>query len=391
MKTKSLEGGTMLLESVQTNLISILILLIIYFSLIKHAHKKYYLNKLFYILLWSNIAILCIDSSTVFFSGHTSLISRAMMMFSLSASYIFHIVIIMFWMFYISFNIEQSTKGFKYVVLVAGPLLAVQIIYTLLSLTGNYIFYIDANNVGYRGNLFFLSPLIGAVLLVITLSYIIFNRFKIAKTDFWALIVFPIPTVIAAVLQLMYSTLNIMWPSMVLSILIVYIYIQSRMTNTDALTGVYNRREYEYQIAYRLNNRKQNRIISGIMIDINDFKQINDDYCHRVGDVALVQLVGILRNSVRKDDFIARIGGDEFVVIIESQNEAVLYEITSRISKNLAIFNSKTDHDYQLSISMGFGVYDEQKYISFQDFFEELDHRMYDSKKENKVEILSTT
>jgi len=179
-----------------------------------------------------------------------------------------------------------------------------------------------------------------------------------------------------------------MWPSMVLSILIVYIYIQSRMTNTDALTGVYNRREYEYQIAYRLNTRHQNRVISGIMIDINDFKQINDAYCHRVGDVALMQLVDILKSSVRKDDFIARIGGDEFVVIIESQSESVLYEVTSRISKNLELFNSKADHEYQLSISMGFGIFDEQKYISFQDFFEELDHRMYDSKKGNKAEIL---
>ncbi|OHE42330.1 MAG: hypothetical protein A2102_03110 [Tenericutes bacterium GWF2_38_8] len=64
--------------------------------------------------------------------------------------------------------------------------------------------------------------------------------------------------------------------------------------------------------------------------------------------------------------------------------------MTSRISKNLALFNSKADHDYQLSIAMGFGVYDEQKYDSFQDFFEELDHRMYDSKKGNKPEVLPT-
>jgi diguanylate cyclase (GGDEF)-like protein len=381
----------MLLESVQTNLISILILLIIYFSLIKHAHKKYYLNKIFYILLWSNITILAFDSIAVYLSGDTSLLARALMMLSISVYYILQLIIVMFWMFYITFNVEQNMRAFKYVVLVAGPLLAVQIIYTLLSLNGNYLFYIDQNNMVFRGELFFLSPLFAFSLVFISLVYVLLNRLKLKKTDFWALIVFPIPTVIAAILQLIYQNLNLMWPSMVLSILIVYIYIQSRMTNTDALTGVYNRREYEYQIAYRLNNRHQNKVISGIMIDINDFKMINDDYCHRVGDIALVQLVAILRNSVRKDDFIARIGGDEFVVIIESQSEAVLYEVTSRISKNLAIFNSKADHDYQLSIAMGFGVYDEQKYDSFQDFFEELDHRMYDSKKENKTEVLSTT
>jgi len=380
----------MLLESVQTNLISILILLIIYFSLVKHAHKKYYLNKLFYILLWSNITILAFDSLTVYLSGDTSLIARTLMMLSISVYYILQLFIVMFWMFYITFNVEQSMKGFKYVALVAGPLLAVQMIYTLLSLNGNYLFYIDQNNVVFRGELFYLAPLFSFTLVLISLIYVLLNRFKLKKTDFWALLVFPIPTVIAAILQLIYQNLNLMWPSMVLSILIVYIYIQSRMTNTDALTGVYNRREYEYQIAYRLNNRHQNKVISGIMIDINDFKQINDDYCHRVGDVALVQLVEILRNSVRKDDFIARIGGDEFVVIIESQNEAVLYEVTSRISKNLALFNSKADHDYQLSIALGFGVYDEQKYDSFQDFFEELDHRMYDSKKGNKTEVLPT-
>ncbi len=378
----------MFLESIQTNLISILILLIIYFSLIKHAHKKYYLNKLFYILLWSNITILMVDSLTVIFSGNTAAYASFWMMILVPLSFIFHILIIMLWMFYIAFNIEQNTKDFKYIILTAGPLLAVQVSFSILSLTGNYIFYIDQNNVSHRGDLFYLSPTIGFFLILLSVIYVIMNRFKIKKADFWALIVFPIPAIIASILQLIYSDLKLMWPSMVLSILIVYIYIQSRMTNTDALTGVYNRREYEYQIAYRLNSRHQNRIISGIMIDINGFKQINDDYCHRVGDVALVQLVDILRNSVRKDDFIARIGGDEFVVILESQDASVLYDVTSRISKNLEMFNSKADHDYQLSIAMGFGIYDEQKYVSFQDFFEELDHRMYDSKKENKTQII---
>ena len=369
------------LESIQTNLISIFLLLIIFYSLIKHANRKYYSNKLYFILIWSNICVLVLDSITFLVDGQASVFSHIMLMFSMSTYYIFHIVIIVFWMLYVSYNIEQSTKRFKYVFIIAGPLFLIHSIFALLSLAGDYIFYIDSNNMYHRGQYFLMSGVISYFLMFITVLYTIISRYKLKKTDFWALIVFPIPTMTAGLVQIGYSRLTLIWPSMVLSLLIIYIYIQSRLTNTDALTGVYNRREYEYRLSYRLVQKAQNKVISGIMIDINNFKRINDNYCHRVGDVALVQLVEILRNSVRKDDFIARIGGDEFVIIIESQSESILHEVVARISKNLVIFNSNAEHEYQLAISMGIGVYDEQKYDSFQDFFEELDHRMYESKK----------
>ena len=72
-------------------------------------------------------------------------------------------------------------------------------------------------------------------------------------------------------------------------------------------------------------------------MDIDNFKSINDCYGHFEGDLALEKTVQILRASVNRNDFVARYGGDEFCIILESDKEAEVEHVVARINKNLNV------------------------------------------------------
>ncbi len=95
------------------------------------------------------------------------------------------------------------------------------------------------------------------------------------------------------------------------------------MSVRDPLTGLYNRRRFEEFLAYEVDRgRRHNHPFSLIMIDLDDFKYINDTYGHPVGDLALKTLSIMLEGALRKGDLMARLGGDEFAIILPETSAA---------------------------------------------------------------------
>ena len=91
----------------------------------------------------------------------------------------------------------------------------------------------------------------------------------------------------------------------------------------DELTGAYNRSGYELLLSsIDLGSTTM------MLFDVDNFKTINDTYGHEVGDKVLTRLVQVLKKNFRFDDYICRIGGDEFVVFIEAADAADLFEKT---------------------------------------------------------------
>ena len=86
---------------------------------------------------------------------------------------------------------------------------------------------------------------------------------------------------------------------------------------TDPLTGMPNRRAFDLRLAEEVRrSARYNHIFTVLMVDLDDFKRINDTHGHIVGDTALREIARCLRRSVRDTDFMARFGGDEFVLIL---------------------------------------------------------------------------
>jgi diguanylate cyclase (GGDEF)-like protein len=90
-----------------------------------------------------------------------------------------------------------------------------------------------------------------------------------------------------------------------------------RQSRSDHLTGVLNRRGFETQLKIALSSaRRRNSPISVIMVDLDHFKQVNDTHGHDVGDQVIRHLSDTLRQRVRDSDIVARLGGEEFVVML---------------------------------------------------------------------------
>jgi diguanylate cyclase (GGDEF)-like protein/PAS domain S-box-containing protein len=154
-----------------------------------------------------------------------------------------------------------------------------------------------------------------------------------------------------------------------------------RLSTTDELTGLWNRRGF-YTLAQQELKRAEREKAGLILLylDLDDFKRINDRYGHAEGDRALAQVAHRLRDSCRGSDTIARIGGDEFVVLAagNEQGERILAD---RIRNSLATLNQRSKLPYSLALSIG-SVYfhpDEENF-DFDEVLSLADRRMYEQK-----------
>ncbi len=156
------------------------------------------------------------------------------------------------------------------------------------------------------------------------------------------------------------------------------------MATRDLLTGLYNRNYFNEAIVRDVERAKRyGERLSCILIDVNDFKMINDTYGHLHGDGILQACAGILKDSVRKSDFLCRFGGDEFVIVTPRPACGDNQELFGRIEENLAAWNARfSAFDYRLSFSIGCAAWEQGKDIV--DVLHEADKEMYRDKKKRK-------
>lgn len=118
------------------------------------------------------------------------------------------------------------------------------------------------------------------------------------------------------------------------------------------------------------------------MLDINNFKRINDTFGHDIGDLALIISGKILKSSIRTNDFLSRYGGDEFVLVLDIDNNKELETTIKRINSKVEEFNKRNEYPFTLSFSMGYDVYDFKLNIGYEKFLKHLDKLMYENKEE---------
>lgn len=158
-----------------------------------------------------------------------------------------------------------------------------------------------------------------------------------------------------------------------------------KISNTDSLTGLYNRRgfitlaEHTMSLAKRL---RKNLIL--IFIDLDNMKWINDNLGHNVGDLALKETADILKKTFRENDLIARIGGDEFVALGVVEKEEDKDEVLNRLRAKVEASNERKDRNFKLSLSIGTVFHTPDSNYSIEELLEIADKLMYEEKKKKK-------
>lgn len=157
------------------------------------------------------------------------------------------------------------------------------------------------------------------------------------------------------------------------------------LSRIDFLTKLANRRyffNYSNQLFSSLH--RNNNKLSLVVIDIDYFKNINDTYGHNIGDLALIQIAGLLKHSIRESDFCARLGGEEFVIILNNSDIKSAYifceKIRTKVKETVFILE---ENKIKITISLGIEEYNE-KHDSINDIVNNADKALYEAKAQGR-------
>lgn len=365
----------------QTNAFAILVLSILLINLKRFGGLKNPASRLFALLAGSVILNILIDLPVHLLDGSeygAALQVCVALMFALNPlpAYL--------WLLYTDYYLFGNDEKLRRIRLISlSPLL----LNALLSLTSPWtsaMFTLDGSNVFHNGDfIFFLYAVI--YLYMLAAAYQLVRQRKALLTgELLPMLLYALPPFLGSLVQAYSFRVLLVWPLTTLSLLIIYVFVQAKTMHTDHLTNLYNRREFDRRLLELKGKKNTDGLLAGIVMDIDNFKQINDRYGHKAGDSALRAFCSVIRDSFRQDDFIARTGGDEFAVILELKTATQLDRILRRMQANINVFNRSGELPFPLSVSTGSGLYDPSTLSSPAVFFEMLDARMYENKKKKK-------
>lgn len=284
------------------------------------------------------------------------------------------------WCLFVEYHIHRNFKRIKKKSrILAVPLIIATILIFINLLGTGIIFDISKENVYTRGPMNF-------ILYIFVFVYYIESIYTVQKAkndsilvEFFPIYFFIIPCMIGTMIQGFFFGISTIWLCVAIAFIIVYIEIQISISFIDDLSGLYNRKYMNHYLD-KLQNDKPKRVY-GFLMDINDFKTINDIYGHLKGDQAIIQFGKILQHSIDKDSVAIRMGGDEFVIfaILKSNEEALA--LKKHIEQNVRQFNTNSTEPFHLSFSIRIAKYSG----NIETFLSSMDDSMYEAKNMHRL------
>ena len=166
----------------------------------------------------------------------------------------------------------------------------------------------------------------------------------------------------------------------------------ARLATLDPLTGIFNRRTMA-ELAHKAvaASKRHGRALSLLVLDIDHFKRINDQFGHEAGDLALRRVVELIRGELRESDLFARIGGEEFAVVLPEADEASATAMAERV--RLRLFNAGfaiSGWPVELQVSIGVGSLGPE-ISDLETLFRHTDRAMYAAKRTGRNRVVSVS
>ena len=304
--------------------------------------------------------------------------SRQINYVSNSICFIGTVSIGLLWCLYVELRIYRNYKRiFKKARLVMFPWI-VEVIMVLCNLFGTGImFKISEGNIYQRAA----GALVGYISLIIYFAYSIYLVHQSKKQginlNFFPVIYFVGPCFAGVLIQFFFYGITSSW--VLVAVALIFVQMQSYAENLymDELSGLYNRRYLNAVLTER--KITIGKSLHGIMMDVNDFKYINDNFGHSMGDKAICTLGNILLRSIPDGGMAIRYAGDEFIVLLSGVDTGSVLATMDEINHNLSQFNESKIEPFTLSVSMGyaeFGAGDDTEA-----FLMHMDEKMYEEKR----------
>lgn len=355
------------------NIISLLLIGTLYFSnrqKMSYSKDMKIVLQMMAITVISNIADCCV----FYLDGSSHIFETVLVFLSGSWLYLGNVLIGYSWARFIMahMNIPFSTtrkKVYRAIRIVACVLLTINIFYPIV--------FSKKDGIYQRGPAYSIF-LIFAIFYIVDSLYL-YNKHKqkVGALKLFPVQVFLAPIAVGLIIQAVFVEIAITWTSIAIGIAGVMSALKNEIIFLDYLTGVYNRVYLEFLQKQAI--KKTNNWVSGIMIDLNGFKQINDNYGHSEGDYALITVGHLLQETFGEYGIVTRYAGDEFVVMLNTTDESLIQQLIKSAKDNFIKENQKNIKSYQLSASMGYGISNLSN-ETIDDFMNRIDKQMYKDK-----------
>lgn len=363
-----------------SNIISMVILVMVLAN-IHFFNKRLHRSMRFFLYLIGSVFFLLVADSVAWISlGQPGPTPRAILYWSKYFFLLFNTLPSTLWSLYILNGFSRKKPGYRtYLIFSVSTLLYG--IFFIVAMRRNIVFYIDEKNLFHRNWGIYVTMTVVYMNMIFMFFYALYKRKYTKGNSLTIIAVISILPLAGGGIQMIFYGLSTTWPFTTLSVLMVYVFLEIQKHVNDYLTGLMNRRQFEELVKYRMEKRSNDRDFTLIVLDMDDFKSINDNFGHHAGDRALQEAANLITRSIGVNDKAGRMGGDEFVVLLDSGSDEIIGSVVSRLRKNFDHWNKESDEPYKLAISLGWAVYDSGKHHDYSALFRQADIMMYSDKR----------
>lgn len=355
------------------NIISILLIGTLYLANRQKAEYDRDMRLLQQMMVTIGIANIS-DCCVYYLAGSSNIVIKVLVFLSGSGLFLGNVMIGYLWAKFIMVHMNIPFSDirrniYRTIGFISIVLLVINIFYPLV---------FSVSDGRYQRGFAYIIFLIFAAFYILDSLYLYVKRVKkISSLKLFPVHIFLIPVILGVVIQAFFVEIAITWTSIAISVAGIMTALKNEIIFTDCLTGLYNRVYLEFLHKRACN--KKDCWVSGIMIDLNGFKQINDNYGHAEGDLALCIVADLLLKSFSEYGVVTRYAGDEFVIMLNTTDDQLIQKIIKSAKKNFVTENEKSDKPYQLSASMGYAITNLSN-ETIDDFMNRIDEQMYQDK-----------
>lgn len=366
----------------EVNIICILILLMI-MEKVRDENKTSKTYNIYLKLLISITLFLVCDLLAGVFIETMFLVSKFILLLSNSLYFLFGVLNVYYFNEYLGVRTEFIQDG-KVKLFRVLPVLIV-IIMLIVNLFVKNIFFIDEFNLYHQGKMLFLYYVISySYFIDIIVNFVTtWKKEKRSQQELKKLVILALLPLIALIVQIFNHRTTLIGVGFTISVLMIFLDGVKNNSTIDELTGINNRRAFNISANKLFSDN--NNVMFLMLADVNDFKKINDEYGHLMGDRALVDIAFMLKMAIKetkKNYFLARFGGDEFIIVGKYDNEDTIKELIDSIKKEEGLINNN-NKSYKITMSIGYAIKN-NSHLSVDDLISEADAAMYANKKQIK-------